>query len=143
VNSGSTRGGIYLTQQALIDLDRQIEVSATKANAARREAADARREADAPPAENREDQSKRTNEADAANRVRQALSAPIPLTFEVSAGAAEAGRQVVAAIQAALAGAAFQVPVTAVVTVDAGGARAVGADDIALQAAKTGTRQTQ
>jgi tape measure domain-containing protein len=71
--------------------------------------------------------------------VEAAFAKPIPLTFDVAAGAAAAATQVADAIVAAvterLAGARFSVPVTAIVTVDAG-----GADEISLEAAKRGSR---
>lgn len=71
--------------------------------------------------------------------VEQAFAKPIPLTFDVAAGAAAAATQVADAIVTAvtqrLAGAKFSVPVTAIVTVDAG-----GADEISLESAKRGSR---
>jgi len=87
--------------------------------------------------------------ASARKEVEGAFAAPIPLTFEVTQGAAKASQDVVAAITQALAGASFSVPVRAVVTVDAGGAAptsgtpvtpAAAPDPIARAADKTGTR---
>ena len=68
-----------------------------------------------------------------------ALAVPLPVSLNVAAAAAAAGQTVVAAIAAALAGASFSVPVTAVVTVDSGGAtQTSGSADLSDAAAKRG-----
>lgn len=79
--------------------------------------------------------------ADARQQVEQVFSKPIPLTFDVRAGAIAAGQDVVAAITQALAGASFSVPVRAIVTVDSGGATQTSGDpSFTKPAAKFGGR---
>lgn len=124
--SGDTSAGLELTKRQLIELAAEAEKALTGVSKVLGDGSKAK-----------DKDGKATSTKDAA------FKDPIPLTFDVTAGAAAAGAQVVAAIQAALAGASFSVPVTAVVTVDAGGATPTGAGgttDVARASAKTGTR---
>lgn len=128
VEAGGPAALIETTRRQLSELARETERALGRGSAA-----DAGARGDTAPA---------TSAAQTARaQVTSALSAPIPLTFDVTAAAAAAGATVVAAIQQALAGASFSVPVTAIVTVDAGGATPTGgAADVSREAAKRGTR---
>lgn len=130
VQRGDTSAGIEVVARQLDELAKRAE----KAAAGVEQVKDAGKKDTGKPDGDTKDKASPERAA-----TEKAFSKPIPLTFDVAAGAAAAATQVADAIVAAvterLAGARFSVPVTAIVTVDAG-----GADEISLEAAKRGSR---